>query len=404
LSLIAAFGIAYMITRWRWKKHLDSALEYHFEFSCPEIFEGEYLYLDAVVINKTDKEISFMKLEMMLPEGLQVVLMGDCESRKDELVRSVQSVWVIEPFGQISRRWRLIANKRGLYLADQVKMHMISNDVLGLGALSKRLEPISSVSRELLVLPCAKERLEQMALSPTFSGAWNTANGLVKDPMSVCGIRDYEDHDPLNTVDWKQSARIGKMVVRKYEVQQNDSYNVVLNMQSVPIESQMPELSAPQYIEDCISICASLLDSATCRNIPVRLIANTFPDFLEKGELGNGEKESKIFHSDEYANSSEIMQAYRVLARIPLNMSLTVEQLMDDMLSDPAAYVRGGNVIMVTSFLNERMVSFHQTMKSLGINVIFYVVTSNQNASDIPSDVEVYYRLSKWVGGVGYGS
>ena len=117
LTFIAALGIAYLITRRRWKKHLDSALEYHFEFGSSEIFEGEYLYLDAVVVNKTDKEISFMKLEMMLPEGLHVVLTGDGESKKDELVRSVQSVWMIPPFGQISRRWRLIADKRGLSFA-----------------------------------------------------------------------------------------------------------------------------------------------------------------------------------------------------------------------------------------------------------------------------------------------
>ena len=66
----------------------------------------------------------------------------------------------------------------------------------------------------------------------------------------------------LNTVDWKQSAKLGRMVVRKTEAIQNDRYNIVLNMQSTLIEPDPQTLSSPHYIEECITICTSLLDSA----------------------------------------------------------------------------------------------------------------------------------------------
>ncbi len=83
---------------------MEKNLTYSFAFSTDEVFVGEFLYLDQVVANNGDRPISFLKMETLLPPGLKVVLASEEAKGKDELVQSVQSVFILPPHGQVSRR------------------------------------------------------------------------------------------------------------------------------------------------------------------------------------------------------------------------------------------------------------------------------------------------------------
>lgn len=405
IAFLLAFTAVYFIQKKRWWMVMEKDLTYRFEFSTDEVFAGEYLYLDQVVVNNGDRPISFLKMETMLPPGLKVVLTAEDERDRDETVQSVQSVFILPPHGQVSRRWRIVAETRGHYTAQTVQMHVISYDAIGMSTYSMRMQPEVSVKDHLTVLPVAAEWLTQMALSPSFTGERTTSKGLVQDPMSICGVREYEPFDPLNTVDWKQTARLGRMMVKKLEVQQNDSYHIVLNMQSVVIEKDFPEISTPAYVEDCISLCASLLDSAIRRNIPVRLMANTEPcELLGGGRVHDGALGCHIFASEQFTDKSSVIEAYRILAKLPMKLSLPTERLLTDIMENPHLYAQGGNIVFVTPFVDQRMVNFHRAMADQGVNVIFYIMTSYQNALHMPPEVEAYFRHSQWRGGVGYAS
>ncbi len=407
LLLAIAVTITCLEMRRKMKKETKQALHYHFEFSTDEVFEGEYLYLIQQITNESDEAISFLKTETLMPEGLKIVLVEDGElySGNDTECFSVQSVFTMQPHSTVRRKWRVLASRRGVYTAQTVQMIAIYNDPLGMMATSYRLEPESAGHGHLVVLPRVKEWITHMALSPTYAGDRILSRGLIHDPMAFCGVRDYEMRDPLNTIDWKQSARLGRTVVRETEYQYNDSYNIVLNMQSAIIENNPPEISTPQYIEDCISVCASLLDSAVRRDIPVALIANV-PTVEQYGHPLSEEDETgkQIFCSEEYRRQAQVIRAYRMLAALPMQMTIPVEHLLDDMIARPHMYARGGNIVLVTSFLNDRMIGFHKAMQERGIQVIFFVATTNNNAIEIPSDVPVYFRVTQWVGGVGHAS
>ena len=284
-------------------------------------------------------------------------------------------------------------------------MIAIYNDPLGMTATSHQMQTEDGGHAQVTVLPRVKEWIANMALSPTYAGERILPQGLIHDPMSFIGVRDYEPRDPLNTVDWKQSARLGRTVVRETEYQYNDSYNIVLNMQSMLIEPNPPQISTPPYIEDCISVCASLLDSAVRRDIPVALIANV-PTVEQYGHplVENNETGKQIFCSEEYRQQAQVIRAYRMLAALPMQMTVTIETMLDDMIARPHLYARGGNIVLVTTFLNDRMIGFHRAMQERGIQVIFFVATTNKNAVKIPNDVPVYFRVTQWIGGVGHAS
>ena len=73
LLFFAAFGVAYLLRRRRGKAELEAALEYRFSFEADEVFRGEYLTLCQTVINRSARPIPFLKLETLMPEGLELV-------------------------------------------------------------------------------------------------------------------------------------------------------------------------------------------------------------------------------------------------------------------------------------------------------------------------------------------
>lgn len=400
LLFFASFVAAYWLRRRRGRAETEAALEYRFSFETDEVFRGEYLILCQTVINRSARPIPFLKLETLMPEGLEIVTGGE----KAETVHSAESTWTLRPEEQIERRWRVLAGKRGVYAADAIGLHAVSNDPLGANEFSVCLKPTVGGKSFLRVLPCAAESLRDLALTAALTGDASQPQGILRDPMAYAGVRAYTPSDPLGSVDWKQSAKLGYPVVRQCEAVRNDAYQVVLNMQTVLIEPHPPALTSPQYIEDCITVCASLLDSAAGRNIPVRLFANTNPAGLSSGSAaGEDGIAANIFASEEYRTGDNLLEAYRTLAELPPAMSIPVEQMMDEMLADPGRYTSGGNMVFVTTYLDGRMLNFAAAMRESSVRVIFFVLTSGQNAPQIPEEIPVYFRLSKWTGGVGYG-
>ncbi len=369
---------------------MSGCLKYHFEFDRDEVFAGEILYLDQILENTSDSDIPFLQIETMLPNGLQFVF--ETEDHKPQHESTVQNVGELKAHSVLSRRWRVITKQRGSYSAEQVQLHWITNNPVGMDELSNKIDPERGDRNSLLVLPRALESLSELALSPTFTGTATIQNGIISDPMMYCGIRDYELHDPFRSIAWKQSARLGHLVVYKTETPRDDRFNIVLNMQSELIEPNPPELSNPGRVEPCISILASLLDSCMRRSISTKLIANMNPDFGVGAPLREDPIGRRIFQSETFSEKQNVMQAYRVLAKIPAKMSITVENLLDDILRYPECYVRDGNLILVTAFLNARMIHFHHLMKQRGYRVVFLSDGTVQNEVQIPGDVEVYFK------------
>ena len=396
--------MAYYIWRYFWKKRINDYLEYRLEFSTNELSKGEYCYLYQIIRNTSNQDIHFLKLSTLLPEGLSFVLGSVSEkSQKDNTVHSTESICMLKANSTITRRWRIVAEKRGIYNVQQVNMLVVASDIWGDGILSKKLEPRIEGNDVLTVLPIADEWITNIAPGPLFSGERIKESGLIRDYMSISGVRRYEYGDSFNNINWKQSARLGETMVNTFYAVENDTYNIVLNMQSMIIEPKQSEISVPQNVEDCISVCASLLDSALRRNLPVKLISNAFPsDYHNENTIDMG-IESKIFTSEDYNTSSSVIDVYRILAKLEMKISLPIEQMVNDIAANPQYYFRGGNIVFVTSFVDQRMINFYYAMKEKGLKVFFFVMASQQNPVVIPDELKVNFKYFQMRGGVGYG-
>ncbi len=423
ILFVLAYGACYLLARRKAAEKLKASLKYSLSFNTDEVFRGEYLYIDQVIENVTDRTIPFLKIETLLPEGLSIVLVETAadraaeealsanqskKRRRDSTVHSAESLWSLAPHSRITRRWRVLAEKRGRYMASDVQLLVISNDALGMGAYSISPELSPGGGQTILVLPQAAEWLAGMAPAASLSGTGTVPHGLIHDPMAIAGVRPYDAHDPLNMIDWKQSAHVGSLMVRKTEAVENDTFNIVLNMQSKLEEPRPDDLASPWYVEEAITVCASLLDSAVRRNIPVRLISNTPPAPLmgrgvPGGPIRDDEMGNQIFCSEEFHGGEATMEAYRLLADLPLVRSIPAEGLSDDIIANPEYYIRGGNVLFVSAYLDARMVAAYDRLRERGVRVIFYIITTDHHATTLPDEGDIHFKPTGSKGGTGYG-
>jgi hypothetical protein len=292
---------------------------------------------------------------------------------------------------RIKRRWRIACKKRGVYsLGDAV---IVANDLIGFNPISKGLTVPKNKSTTVTVLPHSVDLERDFTSTQFFSGDIITNQSLHTDPMLRSGAREYTPLDPMNKINWKLTASHAHLMVNIEEYVQKIQSNVILNMCSQIIErgDEIPE--NPEFIEYNITVAASLFERFASENTPARLIANTPPETIHSDFIAGGsEIGRKILVTPPFVGKYGTLDAMRILAMFEMKFSMPVEKMLDYILANPHLFAENGNIVFVTSVLDERMMVFHSEMQKRGIEVIFYVTTSNRGINYIPENVKIFYR------------
>ncbi len=408
ISLLIALVGVYLLQYYLYKKFAFHNIGYTVKAASREVFENDEIYIYEEITNDKLLPLPFVKVDTELPEGLAF-----CITEKDpvsgQLIetypRVIHSLFVLRSHEMVRRRWKIRCSTRGTYTLGNVTL--LANDILGTHMQSKIIEP--EVSREetentgenvLVVLPRAISLEKEFTASMYNSGDVRVSRSLISDPLFLAGVREYQPGDPINRINWLKTASQQELMVNVEEYTKRYAFNIVMNMQSRDMEKNIPgPPSARPSVELCITVAASILDSVAVDLIPVRVICNTPPDQFgsEFSAVMDPEDTAgqQIFVSPAYQGRGDIITALHMLAKMDLMISIPIEKLLDHMVQNPYAYTSGGNIIFISSFLNERMIQFCYAMRRQGITVIFYITTTSSNAQFIPDDIEVHFKAYK---------
>ena len=377
LLFFISLCISYRVHLFLFRRNPFLGITYSVQIDRTERLVGESFSFSQTVTNRRARTIPCLKLENSLPKGL-AFLLPDGEGG-EYTVSQVESVFCLPANSSVTRTWFVSCTARGAFeFGDALLMR---EDPLGRRNMTLRAVPSEGHAR-IRVLPKPEKQLTELALAEVYTGCYRTSLGLTPDLTLIRGVREYTTRDPFNRIHFKASAKLGHLAVRECEQLQNDVYNIVLNMQSRTMEPHGGRIiTRPDHIEDCITVCASLFDSAAAANTPVSLIAN-IPTHAE-GEL---------FRSAAFEGQDDLLAAYRMLAVLPMEMSMPAERMLDRILKNPALYARAGHILLVSAYIDRRMLNFAAAMREQGVRVVFFITTSYQNESDIPDWVQVYMR------------
>jgi uncharacterized protein (DUF58 family) len=108
-------------------------------------------------------------------------------------------------------RYTVQGQRRGLYRLGPLRLR--TGDVLGL-----REQPLAAAKDDSLVIFPRVLPLAELGLPAALPfGARPAPRSLFTDPARPIGIRDYQAGDAMRQIDWKSSARVGALQVRRHQ-------------------------------------------------------------------------------------------------------------------------------------------------------------------------------------------
>lgn len=398
IAIVIAAALLFLIQSKIYKNYAFHNLEYKVTLSTQEIFEDEELYVYEELRNNKFLPLPFLKVDTELPEGLSFHIVEPDkknDTMKETFPRVIHSIFVLRGNQMIRRRWRVRCDVRGTYHLGNATM--LADDLFGAMTVAKVIAAEVTSENTLVVLPKAINLEKEFTSSKYTNGDFLVRSSLLTDPLLKAGVREYMPGDPMNRINWMQTAVRNELMINVEEYTNRHQFNIIMNMQSRDIEKQIPgPPSAKHPVELCLTVVASILDSVSGENIPVRFISNTPPETFEKemnASYGEGDEiGKKIFVSPVYKGKLNMITALRMLAQLELTISTPIEKMLDHMLENPYAYTSGGNIIFVSSYLSERMINFYYAMRKVGVNVVFYITSASINAVIIPDDIEVHFK------------
>lgn len=408
LAILLGTVLVYIVQMKLYEKLTSHRLFYSLRTGAEEAFEEEDVYFYDEVSNDKLLPLPFLKVNDDLPEGLYFHFVdpdSETGAMKDTYEGQVQSIYVLQSYQKISRRWRVTCKKRGVYrIGDAL---LVTNDLFGMNSLSFSASSLPGYTESrLVVLPKPIDLSTAFAAADGMTGDVIANHSLLTDPLIRAGTRDYRPGDAMRQINWKSTAAHGGLMVNIEEHFRRFVFNIIINMQSRIIEKNPAVPSVPYDIERCISIAATLFDRAADENAPTRLILNAplqairVDDAAAVSPIDSEDPVGKnIVISRGYEGRTQAIDALRLLAGIPMEISVPEEKLLDHIIANPELYTRAADhtgaarLIFISSYFSERMLYFHRAMEQRGIQVIYYITSANRNTQTIPDDIEIYFSV-----------
>lgn len=394
IALAAAVLIVFLAQRYIYKKYAFDEVTYRMSLDTTEVFEDAEIYVYEELANNKALPLPYMKVDSELPEGLTFhIAESDIQGGLHELFpRQISSIFVLKSREMIRRRWRVRCHGRGTYVLGRATV--LTDDILGTKIQSKFFVPVPDGKNTLTVLPKAMDLEKEFTTSRYVNGEFTVNISLLTDPLLKAGIRAYVMGDPMNRINWKQTAARNELYVNREEYTEKTQFNILMNMQTRDMD-ELVSGAGKEMVELAIRVAASILDRVAYDNIPVRIISNTTPpeegmnDAADEGD----EEGEKILVSRYYRGAEDMLAALRMLARLEMTVSIPVEKMMERITANPYPYTSGGNIVFVSAYLSDRMINFCYNLRRMGVHVVFYITSaSGANAAVIPDDIEVHFK------------
>ncbi|MHA1911214.1 MAG: DUF58 domain-containing protein [Candidatus Kariarchaeaceae archaeon] len=201
-------------------------------------FAGDYLLVEVEVKNRSINQIPVLEVYDAYPDVFELVLGENFLTTQLNPLQTLKFSYVVRmPI-------------RGKFIIGPCKV--ITHDRMGFYSDEAVLADIS----EILVLPSYQDIQKLMMVGKKRQlGAQFGAHKMNKKGggTDFFGIRDYVPEDSMKFVDWKATSRLGKMMVREYEIEQNIRVLTLLDS-SMSMGAGLPRNTKLEY-----SIRASVL-------------------------------------------------------------------------------------------------------------------------------------------------
>jgi uncharacterized protein (DUF58 family) len=334
--LYALFGI-YVLGRW-WARRSVTAVSLVRRHD-DRVFVGESFVVDVEVRNRSWLPILWLRLNDTVP----------AELTSGPALRQVLS---LRPREHRKLSYRLAGHRRGYYQVGPLVG--LGGDMLGTATYESRQEADDCV----IVYPkiVALRGLGLPSQSPF--GALPSRERIFEDPTRIRGVRDYQPGDSLRQMDWKTSARVGSLQVRRLEPAIALETAVFLNLAG----ADYPRPDRTEAAERGIVIAASAAVHLVEKRQAVSLVTNGYDPLSEDREATPGLPLRK--------GRAHLMNLLDLLARVEVTQGETAVPFLDLLSRKSLGLPWGSTVVVITAREVEGLLDSLLALRRRGLAVL----------------------------------
>lgn len=338
--LLAAGGVSRL-----WSRLALEELHYSRRLTHTRVFVDESTQLRLSLANRKLLPVPWVEVQERFATPMEVVggrVHPSGVPRTVVLYRNTS----LAPNEELSWPLELRAVERGFYRVGPTRLR--SGDLFGFFEREREVGGRSA----LVVYPQTLPLPELALVHARPFGDQRGGNPLFEDPERVVGLRDYVPGDPLKRVDWKATARVGRLVSRVYEPSRTQAVVVALNITTLPGNSFGTNV---RLLERAVSVAASVAVAAFDGRSALGLIANgSFPDADRPIRIGAGRAPEQL---------------NRVLEALAMISGFTTSRLAEELTGRARSLPAGATVVVVSALLDETLAASLRRLRAEGHDV-----------------------------------
>ena len=352
--LYALAGIYILGRLWARRSLASVTVERHYEH---RVFLGQSFRVDVNVHNQGWLPVLWLRLTDSLPVELSAG-------------RGFRHIISLLPRERLRLSYTLSGRRRGYYQIGPFAS--LGGDLMGTAAYEERpVEPDYCIVYPKIV---ALRELGFPSQSPF--GTLPSRERIFEDPTRIQGVRDYQPGDSLRRMDWKTSARVGTLQVRRYEPAISLETAIYLNLNI----ADYPHRQRYQTTELGIVIAASVAVHVVEKRQAVSLVTNG------RDPLQTAPEQDLVAAAPEHLPAQapslplrkgreHLMHLLDLLARIEVAPEDEALPFVDLLNRRSLGLPWGSTVVIVTSREVEGLLNTLLTLRRRGL-VVILVLTS----------------------------
>jgi len=258
--MLAGAGISYVIIERIyikfWLKGLSAQIGFATDYATP----GDIVNLLEVVTNEKWMPLHFINVKFQLDRNLKFDNMDANSVASDKSYKN--DVFSLLFYQKITRTIPLLCKKRGYYTIDKIEL-------LSMGLFMNDISSVSiPIASELVVYPAFVNTEAIEVPFRKIMGAIITNKHIYEDPFEFKGIRDYQDYDSMDKINWKATAKTSELKVNFCDYTASQEVCILLNLEYEGM------IKYEALLEESISIAASLMQMLIESGVSTSIICN----------------------------------------------------------------------------------------------------------------------------------
>lgn len=363
LWLIAIVLLVLFLQDILYERYIFRGLNIKRKFSRLSAFPGEELLMELELVNRKLLPITWLHMEQRFP---LIIELGSKEmvqypNRAEAAHRSYMSIL---PYQKVKRTYHIKCLQRGFF--DLKEIFLESTNLFG----TKKYMLEKAAAAQLTIYPRLPDVRSSLIPANSMQGDILVRRWIIEDPLMISGAREYVTSDDFRSINWKATAKHGKLKVNKYDFTADKKIMLLFNMDAC---GDLWKGFEPAVIESSIEVCASVAAELVKDGIPVGLATNaicagnmTFGNM----EPGTGEK-----------HLSDILE---MLARIQYYCRFKFIELLENVMGSISW---GTELVIVTPYFDASIKESLYKVQGVKITV---VALERKDSGELPSNVELF--------------